>query len=161
MQHSRRIQPFYFLPTRIVQALSTALLVGLINACATGNSGPAFNELPTVDADSAATITFRSKNNFSDTKHRHQLYIDGLLVARFKEEDVQAFTVAEGKHSLKLTCHSRNIRGSTKLPFNYNVVDGDEKMDIEVLAGDSICLKIGFGPLDCAKLSETGPSYCE
>lgn len=160
MHHSSSLNRFERFSTRLVRLLISAALAAFISACATTN-GPVISSLPDVDPESAATLTVRSKDNFSDTKHRHFLSIDGLAVAMFKEEDVKSFQIAEGKHLLTLTCHSRNIHGSNDLPFNFNVVDGNAKMDLDVLAGDSICLKIGFGPLDCAQLLETGPSYCE
>ena len=143
-----------------VRTFCVASLALLLAACNT-TPIPVVTGMPAVSEEIAATLTLRSKDNFGDTKHRHVLMIDGIVAGRFKEEDVQSFQVAEGKHQLQLTCHSRHRIKDEGTPFNFSVIDGKTSLEIDLLAGDSVCLKIGFNPLNCAVLQETSPSYCE
>jgi len=133
----------------------------VINACVTPNE-TSITELPTVPADQSATITARSIINTSDIQHHHTLYVDGLVADRFEPDDVKSFQIAEGDHSLRLTCHSRNVRSGNYLPFNYKLIDGEGELDISVKSGEEICVKIGFKPLQgCAVMEQTKLSYCQ
>ncbi len=118
--------------------------------------------LPDVSSDVAATVNVRSAENISsEIRFFHQLAIDGAPVARFAAEDAMSFTLAEGSHDVRVTCHVNNTIDGNNFPTNYAVVDGESTLALDLTAGDEICLKISFNPLNCALVDEVAPSYCE
>lgn len=145
------------------QSVAATLIatMALVSGCVATQSTQ-LTPLPAVDADIAATVNVRSAENISsDIRFFHQLAIDGAPVARFAAEDTQQFTLAEGSYSVRVTCHVNNTIDGNNFPTNYGVVDGESTLDLDLIAGDEICLKISFNPLNCALVDEVAPSYCD
>lgn len=118
--------------------------------------------LPAVDDAVAATVKVRSADNISsEIRFFHQLFIDGSPVARFAAEDTDSFKLAEGSHAIRVTCHVNNTIDDNNFPTNYAVVDGESSLSLDLVAGDEVCLKVSYNPLNCGLVDEVAPSFCE
>ncbi|MBX2823523.1 MAG: hypothetical protein KTR33_02260 [Gammaproteobacteria bacterium] len=115
--------------------------------------------LPEVDSASAVRLNIRSKFNSSPFIHHHILRVDGARVGLYKESDRDTLLLTPGRHTLGLSCHSKNEVENT-FDFNYRVSDGDATLDIDAEAGDSLCVSIGFELLNCAVFEIAQASYC-
>lgn len=137
------------------------LFIFLCSACSIPQPKPIVSELPNVPESESATLKVRSTINTSSVQHHHILYINDLVADLFEPDQVKTFQIGPGDHNLKVTCHTRIIRDSDYVPFNYNAVDSVSELDISVATGDSICLKVGFKSFSCASVEKVRTEFCE
>ena len=149
------------IPSRFNIAIGATLLATLLTltGCATTEKLQ-LAEPPEVSTATAATLKFRSVDNFSNVIHHHVVRIDGQPLAIMEPSSSTSFQVNAGTHSIQITCHSR-IEDNNSLPRNFSVIDGQAKKSVELSIGDERCYKVGFAITNCAVLTEAEPSYCE
>ena len=134
-------------------------LSGIVAGCNTTSIGPNLVALPSVEGE-VATLNVRSKINPSSTIYHHLLSIDGARVALLKEYESDSFALAPGTHILGLACYSTDEDVGTDLPINYNHPNNRTTMDINLAAGDSLCIELGHALLNCSVLEEREAAYC-
>ncbi len=130
-------------------------------SCGTTPPGPKLVQLPALDANVAAKLNLKSSFNPSSIQYNHVLSLNGQKIARFEESDKASFLIEPGAHTLSLTCHTRNTLDTGGFPVNYNVSDGDDSMEINVAAGDELCIKVTYKTFNCAVLEIADLSFCQ
>lgn len=150
--------------TKKITCVGTLLACSILSsACGSLASAPAFQPLPAVDPDNAATLKVRSTVRVTNVVQNHVLRIDGQRVALFEQGDQDEFAITAGPHVLGLSCHSRVLKGDSDtpdIPHNYDVADGNASLNIAPEPGETLCLKIRPRLLNCAAFELVERAYC-